>query len=125
MTFDAGWLLDWHMQIPEIDDETAGPRQFAQLCQLFLAPLCENVTSRALILERLLADDPPFRWSYLNPIARAAEIAATAILAGSDLNALKDFLLENRRPHSNSYRGDWDQAIPQLFAGIAAAATNR
>jgi hypothetical protein len=101
--FDAGRALrqggfpGWEtLKIPNPADRTLGYRQFENLCEKFLAPLSDNVTTESLILERLLRTDVPFDWPASNPILRATEALSIASVTG-EVDSACGLLLERQK----------------------------
>jgi hypothetical protein len=75
------------------------------------------------ILERLLRTEVPFDWMANNPVKRAAEIIATARIAGGNLSELKARLVSYQPMLHKELRigSHWSELLTQLFEYVATA----
>ena len=117
--FDAGRALGWSLlALPSPIDRQQGPTQFAQLCETFLKPVCENVTTAELGMERLMRVEVPFDWEVSNAVMRVAEVVCVARACSADFAALKH-RLEALRPHVHpQWRASWPELIAEFLLKV-------
>ena len=122
--FSASRAMKWEsMSIPHPLKRESGQRQFEELCLRFLGPICESVTNSTLVLERLLNDNMPFEWRRGSPITRSAEVIATAMIIGENLDSLHTLLVSYRERLSVEMRtaDKWSEALRVLFRLMLSA----
>lgn len=111
--FNACRVLGGYHLIPLPTNRREGPAQFATVVETFLEPIFETTRSAADIVERLLRDTLPLEWLATNPIPRAAEIMATSLAAGRDLDTLMPQL--RLRAPKRQYLGEqWPEVLERL-----------
>jgi hypothetical protein len=121
--FDAGRALaaagfpGWQsLKIPDPANQGSGDRQFTDLYQNFLAPLCETVTTEPLMLDGLLRKNTPFDWMGSNPPLRAAEALSVAAVT-EGMTAVRALLPERQPllPIDLRHGDAWKAILGRLF----------
>ena len=123
--FDAGRALNWPLLvIPTPTESASGKRQFDELVEKFLGPVCESVTDAQAVLERLLRTDVPFDWGATNPVTRSAAVIAIAMACGADVESVVDRLRSHQSRQIKIYRtGDkWRFTLDSLVGILTLAA---
>jgi hypothetical protein len=108
---------EWRgLVIPTPVNPALGEKQFDDLQAEFLGPLFDAVTTTTAIFECLLRTDIPFEWFSTNPILRAAEAVATAVVCKADIGDVKRQLLSQQSSLPQPIRTGrtWEKSVDSL-----------
>jgi len=111
--FGVTRLLNGFPLLPDPTEPHLGPQQFALLVERFLEPRFENTRTPSDMVDRLLSEEKPMEWFASSRVARAADVLATAVVAGRASNLVIPQLLQ-RSPPEISVPTQWSRIVLQL-----------
>lgn len=119
--FNAGRLLSWPLLVaPNPTDPDEWCSQLTQLQHEVFQRTIEQVDTSEDLVSLLLRTSKPFEWGACNPVARAAEVLASALTAcQSDRTTLQQ--LEALLPHlprSFSRGSRWKDVLVQIYEAM-------